>query len=327
MLSPFPRSVPLNGLAAVQLARYRVALEARALLDLPGYLGSTLRGAFGHAFRRVACAAGTGGDCLSPEACPYHLVFETSPPPDAPALRSLDDLPRPFVIAPPRSELRAYPAGSSVSFDLTLIGRARDFFPWFVLALNEVTSIGRRRQPVVLKRLEVNHPLSGPGACVYSDADRLVRTHNGSISLADCLGPAPAKATLRFLTWTRLKHDGMWARRPEFHILFRRLLGRLSSLAAFHCGARLDLDFAGLIEEAKRVRLAEDRTRWDSWSRYSSRQRRSMDLGGLIGAAVYEGDLEPFWPFLLFGQWTHVGKNATFGLGRYELVEVQEEVA
>jgi hypothetical protein len=35
------------------LARYRVAFEAPEALDLPAHLGSTLRGAFGRAFRRL----------------------------------------------------------------------------------------------------------------------------------------------------------------------------------------------------------------------------------------------------------------------------------
>lgn len=325
---PVEICLPMSSLAAVQLARYGVSLEARAPLELPRYLGSTLRGAFGHAFRRVACTGVADGECPAPETCPYHLVFETSPPPDAPVLRSFDDVPRPFVIAPPRAELKQYPIGSAVSFDLTLVGRARDFFAWFVVALNEVSAIGRGRQPVILRRIEVNHPLKSRGPCVYSDADRLVRTHDGSVSLAECAaGAGPSRVAVRFLTWTRLKHESHWARRPEFHILFRRLLGRISSLAVFHCGVRLDLDFVGLIEQAKLVRLAENRTHWGSWSRYSSRQRRAIELDGLLGEAVYEGDLEPFWPFLVFGQWTHVGKNATFGLGRYELAEAGKEVA
>jgi hypothetical protein len=88
----------------------------------------------------------------------------------------------------------------------------------------------------------------------------------------------------------------------------------------FHCGERLDVDFLGLIERAKAVRLVADRTRWRDWTRYSSRQDRRMKLGGLVGEAEYEGALDAAWPFLEFGQWTHVGKNATFGLGRYEIV-------
>lgn len=50
-----------------------------------------------------------------------------------------------------------------------------------------------------------------------------------------------------------------------------------------------------------------------------------MEWAGIVGAATYEGDLAPFWPYLVFGQWTHVGKGATFGLGRYRLEPVEEE--
>lgn len=52
-----------------------------------------------------------------------------------------------------------------------------------------------------------------------------------------------------------------------------------------------------------------------------------MKLGGLVGEAVYEGPLDGLWPILVFGQWTHVGKNATFGLGGYEIVESPQESA
>lgn len=314
---------------ALRLSHYRVGLSALEPLDLPAYLGSTLRGAFGHVFRRVACLAPQGGPCPAPESCPYHLVFEPAPPPDAPALSSLDDVPRPFVIGPPPAGRRTYPAGSELSFDLTLIGRARDFFPHFVVSLREMRGIGRGRHPIALRRIEAVEPFDGRAIPVYSDEDNLVRSHDASLSLGACerLRPPPGPLTVRFLTYTRLKHEGQWSRRPDFHVLFRRLLGRLSSLSVFHCGARLDLDFLGLIEQARAVRLVEDRTRWEDWARYSSRQDRRMILGGLIGEAVYEGPIETLWPFLVFGQWTHVGKNATFGLGRYELATSMREAA
>jgi hypothetical protein len=41
--------------ASLALARYRVSFEAVEPLDLPAYLGSTLRGASGRAFRRLCC--------------------------------------------------------------------------------------------------------------------------------------------------------------------------------------------------------------------------------------------------------------------------------
>src|SRR5437879_1595545 len=118
-------------------ARYRVVFEAREILDLPAYLGSTLRGAFGHAFRAVACPSRIDEPCPIPSQCPYHLIFETSPPPNSDAMRTHEEIPRPFVIAPIDSEQtasdgqarRLFQPGDEVSFELVLIGRAQEFFP------------------------------------------------------------------------------------------------------------------------------------------------------------------------------------------------------
>ena len=317
-----------RGVPFLSLSRYRVTLTALEPLDLPAYLGSTLRGAFGRAFRAVACPSRPGEPCPMPRDCPYHLVFETAPPPQAEALRTHEDVPRPFVIgAPPSAAAIAYPAGTEVAFDLTLIGRARRFFPYFVVALREVDRIGRGRRAVALRRIEIVDPVRMTVETVYSEEDNLVRAREVAVTLADCADAPlpPGRVCLRFLTQTRLTHEGVVVRRPEFHVFFRRLLGRLSSLARFHGGGPLDVDFRGLIEQAGGIRLVRDETCWTTWARYSARQERRMEWSGIVGDAVYDGDLGPFWPYLVFGQWTHVGKGATFGLGAYRVSTVDEE--
>ena len=61
--------------------------------------------------------------------------------------------------------------------------------------------------------------------------------------------------------------------------------------------------------------------RWYDWQRYSNRQQQSMHLGGAIGD-WHLGDLAPEHARALhIGQWLHLGKNTTFGLGRYTLTE------
>jgi hypothetical protein len=309
-------------------ARYRVVFEAREPLDLPGYLGSTLRGAFGHAFRSVACPAPRGLECPMPAQCPYHLIFETSPPPDSEALRTHEEIPRPFVIAPAepmRTEAseearRLFQLGDEVSFELVLIGRAQEFFPYFVVALRELNRIGRGRQAVELRRIEALGAIKDQARMVYTAAENLVSGSAESISLESYADPPPDGAlTIEFLTQTRLKHEGRFVRTPAFQILFRRLLGRLSSLARFHCGAALDVDFRELIDRAASIRLIQDDTRWTRWQRYSSRQERRMEWEGIVGRATYEGNFDPFWRFLRFGQFVHTGHGATFGLGKYKM--------
>ena len=44
-----------------------------------------------------------------------------------------------------------------------------------------------------------------------------------------------------------------------------------------------------------------------------------MQLGGLVGRVTYAGDLTEFVPFVALGAYLHVGKNATFGLGKYRV--------
>jgi hypothetical protein len=309
-------------------AQYRVVFEAREPLDLPGYLGSTLRGAFGHAFRAVACPSRIDDPCPIPLQCPYHLTFETSPPPGSGALRTHEEIPRPFVIAPEDSEpagddgqaRRMFQRGDEVSFELVLIGRAIEFFPYFVVALRELNRIGRGQQAVQLRRIDALDAKTHQSRPVYTALENLVRGSADSISLEECAGAPPARPlTIEFLTQTRLKHEGRFVRTPEFQILFRRLLGRLSSLSRFHCGAPLDADFRALIESAAAIRLTQDYTKWTRWQRYSSRQDRRMEWEGIVGRATYEGDFAPFWKFLRFGQYVHMGHGATFGLGRYRV--------
>jgi len=81
----------------------------------------------------------------------------------------------------------------------------------------------------------------------------------------------------------------------------------------------LEVDFRGLIDTAASICLIQDDTRWTRWQRYSSRQDRRMEWEGIVGRATYEGDFAPFWKFLRFGQYVHMGHGATFGLGRYRV--------
>lgn len=317
---------------AFTIERYRVTLVSREELNLPNYLGSTLRGAFGHAFRRATCPGRSDRPCPVPESCPYHTIFESAPPKDSDALRNYEAVARPFVIAPEPSLLwndahrsrlfkDALPPGSHLSFNLTLIGRACRHFPYFVVALREMARVGRGRKAVDLASIHAISPLTGLESVVYDSSDEMVRPARFRLRFVDCLTDAPAEGTLRidFETQTRLKHGERLARSPEFHIFFGRLLSRLSALCHFHCGMPMDVDFRALVLEATRVKIASEKTRWVSWARYSNRQNQRMEWSGLVGEVTYEGQFDRFWPYLVFGQWTHVGKGATFGLGRYRV--------
>ena len=51
-----------------------------------------------------------------------------------------------------------------------------------------------------------------------------------------------------------------------------------------------------------------------------ARQGQELPQGGVLGRWVWTGTVAPLLPWLLLGQWLHVGKGATAGLGGYRVL-------
>ncbi len=319
MSDPQAYSIP-----AIPYVRLQMTLQAEEPAVLPPYQGSMLRGAFGHALRRTVCVMGPEQECAScllRHACVYTRIFEPyvegEPPP---FLRGIDQAVRPYVFEPlggiDHGEARLAP-GDPLRFDLLLFGQAVDLQAYAFLAVERMAraGLGAGRQRFRLVRVEV------PGA----DGTPREALSAGSPPSTD---PAPAvvppeaalpsgRLALRLETPLRVKMRDHLNGRPSFRDLVFNMLRRVLELAHFHvAGADIDWSFRPLLERAEAVRIVESDLRWHDWERWSNRQQSSMKLGGLVGRIVLEGDLTPFAALLGAAQIVHVGKGATFGLGK-----------
>ena len=213
-----------------------------------------------------------------------------------------------------------YRRGESFAFDLTLVGRAIDYLPYFLVSFRELGEIGIGKGR---GRFQLTQVLTDGGESIYDSDTQMVHNRNNVLSFDEIQGETAAlptdTLTLHLLTPTRITHKGQITDQLPFHLFWRRLIGRISALAYFHCGESLDLDFKGLIAQAETVQTVQSKLRWHDWTRYSSRQNQKMQLGGLVGSVTYAGDLAAFLPFVALGVCLHVGKNATFGLGKYRV--------
>lgn len=305
-------------LHSFKVARYRLTYRVVRPVVLEGYLGSVLRGTFGARLRWISWPSRTAR-CVGCEwrtRCAYAYVFETSVPEGTERLRTHQDIPRPFVIeAPPPGALRLA-AGDEFGLGLVLLGRAVNYVPHFILAFREIDrfSQGPGGVPAANVRLEefavARGESDGQGGAnrgATSSMDEVVwraaeprRVSGGTVLTGrEIITRAPFKAagangrkviTVTFETMTRLKHEAGYARRPKFHILVRSLLRRVSNLLYFHGAVDLGVDFRDLMARAGEISLTHDGTRWQDWTRYSSRQGAAMDLGGFVGEARYAGD-------------------------------------
>lgn len=305
------------------LARFEIILTPKETLFLPAYKGSTFRGGFGHAFKRVVCANREAEckDCLLREKCIYAYVFETPPPKDTEIMRKYPAAPHPFVIEPPLDTKREFREGEELTFGLILIGRAIDYLPYFIFTFEELGRIGlgKGRGKYFLKEVRDEQ-----GKSIYSGQEKLLREGFSIINPADLNLPFSSSLTLNFLTPTRIKYRERLTKDLKFHILIQALLRRIYLLSYFHCDEIWKPDFSNLITASEEIKIEKQNLIWYDWERYSSRQDRRMKLGGFVGEITYSGDLKDFLPYLLFGEYIHVGKGATFGLGRYEIARSKE---
>jgi CRISPR-associated endoribonuclease Cas6 len=310
----------------VPYLRLRHTLRALAPARLPPYKGSLLRGAFGHALRRSVCAMGPEQPCEScrlRRACVYTRIFETfvegTPPP---FLRGLPTSPRPYVFEPLEETLDFAP-GDPLPFDLLLIGQAVELQAYATLAVERMAAagLGARRVPFSLARVEALAP-DGSWVPLLADGRPLgPAAVPPSLPPQDGAGLAGAgRATIHLRTPLRLKERGGLAETIDLRALTFAMIRRVLELAWLHVpGAEIDWSFRPLLDRAAALR-STPRLAWHDWDRYSNRQQRKVTLGGLLGTLEIEGEIDPDLAALLrAAEILHVGKGATFGLGKIEL--------
>jgi len=314
-------------LAKFEVARFGFHLVVETPLYLPEHGSSAFRGGFGHVFRKVACPLGCTRECQRPQTCTYAYVFETPVPSGSRILAEVGSAPRPFVIEAEQPGGRQRQPGERLEFGLVLIGRAIGYLPYFIYAFEELgrVGLGPARGRYRLERVESLAWPAGAAVLYEAASRRVAEVHCRMNPTEACSPPPPAgPLALEFVSPTQLPFQGSRnATGIRFHVLFRNLLRRVNFLNYFHCGGELMDEAGSLVEKASAIATVEAALEWKTWDRYSNRQAQRIPMRGFTGRVTYRGDFAPFWPWLAAGEFVHVGKSATFGLGRYRLVSLQ----
>ncbi len=259
--------------------------------------------------------------CSLYRTCTYSYVFETPPPIGAKKLRLYPAAPHPFVFQVPLKGMHRL-ASEELCLPFTLFGRGVNALAHFITALASAgdRGVGRCRTRYRLRRIELE-TASGGWRLLAKVGDGIGEVRAAVPGLP--LAPRQVRVELQTPLSVRRQGRSVGAKALGFADVFSSLLRRISLLSNFHGAEPLETEFRGLTQAARGIEFeAASLGDW-KMQRFSTRQGAHVPMGGVTGHFTIDmGKAEPLWPYLWLGQWTHAGRAATMGLGRYRITDV-----
>jgi CRISPR/Cas system endoribonuclease Cas6 (RAMP superfamily) len=261
------------------MRRFQFSLQAINSINLPSYKGSAFHGGFGHAL-----------ETLSPTWFAYFFQPEN---------QHGNTIPKPFVLLPPLDQQQSYQAGEPFQCELTLFAEATQHYAIVQAAIEYLgNKLGLGYNRGKFKIIEITESTTSTNTPIN-----------------------PQILSLNFITRLRLKtNNKLQKQSPDFPLLLTRLFGRLKTLQQSYSSTPINQQhYQQLLHQSKEIQTLDSNLHWDDWARYSGRQKEWMKFGGLLGEIRFQGNLQPFIPYLQMGELCHIGGKTSFGLGKYTI--------
>jgi hypothetical protein len=307
----------------LSISRYRFSFFARDAGSFGALPGSAWRGSFGTALKHVVCAMRLREceGCPLSGSCVFPYLFQGTPRPPVDRLKSLSRVPVPYVFDATALSRRHFAAGDQVEVKLSLVGAANRTLAYVVRAMEHAGArgVGPQRARLTLDRVHREYEL---------DAARAEETYvrGGRCKVSEPSIPrvelSSNQISVRLLTPLRLRirDDLVTPDRFKPAYLVDAAIRRVSALATFY-GEPVGADYRHLKALSERLLSTRTDVHWFDWTRYSTRQKAAMKLGGIVGhfSIAFDDGSRPLLPWLSIGAWTGAGKGASMGLGQFRL--------
>lgn len=304
-------------LPSLEVLTLHVEQRCRSGGELPGFLCSAIRGAFGHALRDLAQESDPLG------SSPYERVFEGKPYPGRQSEINPSGAttpPVPFIVRAPcygditPPQFRKWRQGDLLSYSVSLLGFACDELRHIALALEQVADHGLGSERLRFELLGIRaFTTHGCAPLDLSSAERPLGIPLDLLESAMLSQPICIKT----LTPLQIREKGMVLDAPSGADLVKAIRRRVLTLERCLCEAprrnvpELPENVESTWEDCKRASIP----------RFSSRQRRALELNGVCGSVQIRATEERHvTALLLAGAVLSVGHSTSMGLGQFKIL-------
>lgn len=319
---------------------------------IPELKGSTFRGGFGYVFKRISCPLklNSCANCIVANSCPYANVFTNPSEINRKTfLPGNSFTPHPFIFDfydDEKLKKTFFKKDEIFEFSFMIVGNAIRFLSYFIFTFVELgkQGIGKGRYKYNLETVQSGDSViyeSESGKILQENLEILrykkftenIKIYNSGTS-EDSLKEISLESQpdrkyridFKFITPVRIKKDKRYTEFFDFEIFMTNVIRRLYLLTSLFCLEKDDnSEVTGVkefLEYSKQVITVFNNLVWYDWERYSTRQKISMMLGGLIGKISFCSDgeiINKYFSCLSASKYLHVGKGTTFGLGKFEM--------
>ena len=332
-------------------AKLRVTFKSISDVVLSNYKGSTLRGMFKTALRRVCCPYSDVqcGSCTRAQECVYGTITEHR-------TKTGENTVLPYVINCSSLKRNIYSKDEALSFELVLVGRALTYLPHIIASLSawDLLDVGRF-QPLIRQaeierygppagwsgeirpkgrlRLEKIEHVSGNGVQPLYGARRPFKMPLAdTLSCESGIDDSKWRVKLNFLAPTRItrrvvEQNGGGEKKKliqpddvDFHLFFNSIRTRIYGLCE-HFGNGKAIPAGESLKDAealfKAVIVAENGLKMEKVRRYRGNMTKWVHLDGFVGSVTFENVPGSLIHWIMAGELLHIGRFPTLGFGEY----------
>lgn len=291
---------------------YNIQLKRKCML--PRYKTSALRGTIGNALLYRYCIGNKDcKTCSFEQNCIVHNIFNPKSSIDVPFLSSKGTSSPGYVIEclDYRTE---YSKGDILEFKITLFGRNIVYLSQFVYSFDNISYIGFGSTKESFRLLGV---YNSTGLPIYENQ----YLYKENIVINNVLNYVNEREKtihsikkIQFITPFRLVHNNKLSNSTTFQDIIYALSRRLVILSSLE-----NIHTRGIfVGEGK---IISQKLNWIDIERFSTRQQEYLKLGGLVGEIEFSEEINQYLKYMIAGELIHLGKNTSFGLGKYRILE------
>jgi len=297
--------------------KYRLKIEFETAATFDIYPTFIMRSILGMELRNLTCLFKDRKceNCDLNSHCAYSWLFETPIDKSNNFMTGRNRAPHPFVFG---TDAGLNEDKKEINLELTLFGKAIDYFPYIYYALSKAGEKGVLKKRTKFKIVDIT---SGPHSILKQDGSINTKVTPNEWSLNDDEQKKESNIKIDFKTPYRLKKNGKYVSTFEYPDIINSISRRVKILTSLYGEHDINNEHIEVTTPHKTGKQLF----WTELTHYSSRQNRAMKLGGVVGSMEIEGSFtQKEMSLLKAGEIFNIGKNISFGLGRV-LVGVREK--